>query len=180
MTPQQRYYRKNKERLLKESRERYHKNIEAEKRRAKRYHELNRNVIKKNRRLRTKQKRIQDPSFKLKSNISRRIRYVLKKNGSSKSGQSILQYLQYSIQDLKNHLEIQFESWMNWNNYGVYNVNVWKDNDTSTWTWQLDHIIPQVNLPYVSMEDDKFKKCWSLSNLRPLSSKENFIKGSRL
>lgn len=180
MTSQQRYYRKNRERLLKEGRERHHKNIEYQKSRAKRYHELNREAIKKNRRLRVKQKRIQDPSFKLKNNVSRRIRHVLKMNGSSKSGQSILQYLGYSIQDLKNHLELQFESWMNWNNYGNYSVNIWKDGDTSTWTWQLDHIIPQVNLPYDSMESDNFKKCWSLSNLRPLASKENFIKGSRL
>ena len=179
MTPQQRYYLKNKERLLKESRERYYKNIEAEKGRAKLYHELNKDAIKENRRLKAKQKRAQDPLFKLKSNVSRRIRYILKMNGSSKSGQSILKYLGYSIQDLKNHLELQFESWMNWNNYGTYNVSIWDDNDVSTWTWQLDHIIPQANLPYISMDDNNFKKCWSLSNLRPLASKENFIKGSR-
>jgi len=179
MTPQQRYYQKNRERLLKESRERYHKNIENEKKRANKYHHDNKNVIKEKRKVRAKEKRLVDPIFKLKSNISRRIRYILKVSNSSKSGQSILEYLGYSICDLKEHIGRQFESWMSWDNYGHYRINNWDDNDSSTWTWQIDHIIPQSKLLYTNMEDENFKKCWSLENLRPLSAKENFIKGNR-
>jgi hypothetical protein len=29
------------------------------------------------------------------------------------------------------------------------------------------------------MQDDNFSKCWSLGNLRPLSSKQNLIDGIR-
>jgi len=29
-----------------------------------------------------------------------------------------------------------------------------------------------------SMEDENFKKCWSLDNLRPLNSKQNILDGS--
>jgi hypothetical protein len=58
------------------------------------------------------------------------------------------------------NLEKQFEPWMNWQNHGVYKN--WDDNDQSTWTWQIDHIIPQSDLPYTSMEDENFKKCWAL------------------
>lgn len=30
------------------------------------------------------------------------------------------------------------------------------------------------------MEDEEFKKCWALSNLRPYSAKQNIIDGARL
>jgi 5-methylcytosine-specific restriction endonuclease McrA len=61
---------------------------------------------------------------------------------------------------------------MNWDNYGVYLKN--KDKK-----WHIDHIIPQSTLPYTNMEDENFKKCWALENLRPLESVENMKKGSK-
>lgn len=67
---------------------------------------------------------------------------------------------------------------MNWNNHGKYDSKTWDDNDSSTWTWQLDHIIPHSDLPYQSMTDENFLKCWALDNLRPLSSKQNLIDGT--
>ena len=60
---------------------------------------------------------------------------------------------------------------MSWDNWGPYV----KDNKT----WQIDHIIPQSKLVYTSMEDDNFKKCWALENLRPLESIENIKKGNK-
>ena len=91
---------------------------------------------------------------------------------------SCLKFLPYAIQQLKDHLEKQFESWMNWENQGKYIVNEWDDNNTKTWKWQIDHIMPQSDLPYKSMEDENFKICWALSNLRPLSAKQNLIDGT--
>ena len=67
---------------------------------------------------------------------------------------------------------------MNWQNKGSYRVKTWDDNDQTTWKWQIDHIIPQSDLPYTSMEDDNFKKCWALENLRPLSAKQNIFDGT--
>ena len=61
---------------------------------------------------------------------------------------------------------------MSWNNYGKYSSN----NET----WNIDHIIPQSLLPYSSMEEENFKKCWDLSNLRPLKSIENIRKSNKL
>lgn len=81
------------------------------------------------------------------------------------------------MDELKEHLEKQFECWMNWKNYGKYDSKVWIENDSSTWTWQIDHIIPQSTFKYTSMENEEFKKCWELNNLRPLSSKQNFMDG---
>ena len=83
------------------------------------------------------------------------------------------------MKELKSHIENQFEPWMTWNNQGLYNLHTWNDNDSATWTWQIDHIIPQSKLPFMSMEDENFKKCWALENLRPLSSKQNLIESAR-
>jgi hypothetical protein len=97
----------------------------------------------------------------------------------SKNKQSFIKYLEYSIEELRSHLESQFESWMTWDNYGSYKKDSWKDDNQSTWTWNIDHIIPQSTLPYTSMEDDNFKLCWALNNLRPYSSKQNLIDSVR-
>jgi hypothetical protein len=68
---------------------------------------------------------------------------------------------------------------MTWDNQGKYDRKNWDDNAPTTWTWNIDHIIPHSSLPYSSMEDDNFKKCWALNNLRPLSAKQNLIDGNR-
>jgi len=117
-----------------------------------------------------KNKRRTNPIFRLRRNISRAVRAGITKNGS------ISKTLSYSINDLKAHLEGQFESWMNWNNYGAYNNN-WNDDDMSTWTWNIDHIIPQSDLPYDSEHHLNFFKCWALGNLRPFPAKQNCVDG---
>jgi hypothetical protein len=125
-----------------------------------------------------RERKLTDISFKMSSNIRSLIKISIKRNGGSKNGNSCLKYLSYSLNELKNHLEKQFESWMTWDNWGIYDKNTWDDSNTSTWRWQLDHIIPQSDLPYKTMDDENFKKCWSLDNLRPYSAKLNVIEGS--
>ena len=125
----------------------------------------------------SKKKRKTDPCFNLRKNVSRLVVMMLKTSNGTKNGKSVLQYLPYNVQDLKNHIESLFEPWMNWENYGQYKVDHWDDNDPATWTWQIDHIIPQSDLRYFSMEEESFQKCWALSNLRPLSAKQNLLDG---
>jgi hypothetical protein len=108
-------------------------------------------------------------SNKLMKNISNHIRRGLKKMGFTKKRNSKYAFLSYSKLELINHLEAQWEPWMSWDNYGPYR----KDRRT----WQIDHIIPQSKLKYSSMEDEEFKKCWSLDNLRPLEAMKNIKKG---
>jgi hypothetical protein len=119
-------------------------------------------------------RRQSDPIFKLKESISSNIRLAINKNGNS-----IFKYLPYTIQELKDHLEKQFEPWMNWNNQGIYKLDTWDDNDQSTWVWNVDHIIPHSRFQYSSMEDQEFIDCWSLNNLRPYSAKQNVIDNNR-
>jgi hypothetical protein len=116
--------------------------------------------------------------FKLRTNMSNAINMALKSANGSKQGKSVMDFLSYDIEELKAHLESQFEPWMTWNNQGKYVAETWKDNDQSTWTWNIDHIIPQADLPFASMGDENFRKCWALSNLRPYSSKQNQLDGA--
>jgi hypothetical protein len=138
------------------------------------YDQRNKVEVRARKRKYVKQRRATDPIFRLRHNVSKSIRAMMKLN---KNDNSCKQYLPFSMDELKIHLENQFEPWMNWNNHGKYNSKTWNDNDPSTWTWQLDHIVPQSDLPYVSMKDENFKKCWSLDNLRPLNAKQNLIDG---
>ena len=89
----------------------------------------------------------------------------------------MLRYLPYTMDDLKRHLEAQFEPWMNWDNHGRYDPKTWDDNDPTTWTWQIDHKKPHSEFDYTTMDCQEFRDCWALSNLRPYSAKQNNIDG---
>jgi len=121
---------------------------------------------------RAKERYYIDPQIKIHQIFSKAIRNGLKKNCGSKRGSSILSKLPYTMQELKQHLESLFESWMNWENHGSYNSN--------HRTWQIDHIIPHSYFHYESMNCEEFQKCWALSNLRPLETIANIKKSNKL
>jgi len=143
----------------------------------KKYYLKNKKKILKKQQIKCKKRYNSDPNFRIRKCISKSISRHLNLSNSSKGGKSCLNYLPYSILELKIHLESLFEPWMNNNNYGLYMKKNWNDDDTTTWTWQIDHIVPHSEFKYTSMEDDAFKKCWSLDNLRPLSAKQNQFDG---
>ena len=118
-----------------------------------------------------------DPAFRLRKDVSRYINLALNSMDSSKLGKSIVDHLDYSFSELKAHIESKFEPWMNWQNWGRYDPKTWDDNNLATWAWQIDHIIPHSIFHYTSMEDEEFQKCWALTNLRPLSAKQNYLDG---
>lgn len=169
------YYEDNKEEKAAIDKAYYEKNKEKIKKRSREYSKNNRKQINK-----YKQDRMNtDVFYRLSHYVSTSINKKLKVNNGSKNNKSINYYLPYSIDQLKLHIEALFEPWMNWENHGAYNVNTWDDNDPATWTWNIDHIIPQSHLPYSSMEDENFRKCWALDNLRPLSAKQNVLDKNR-
>lgn len=170
---------KNKEKISEYQKQYDIDNKEKISERKRKYYLENKRQILNNHYLYNKNRRKIDSSYSLRMNISRAIRAQLKKNSSSKNNKSCLDNLEYSIKELKEHLEKKFEPWMTWNNYGNYKIKFWNDNDQSTWKWNIDHIISQSCLPYTSMQDENFKKCWTLSNLRPLSAKQNLLDGVR-
>lgn len=111
-----------------------------------------------------------DPLWKLRKNISIAIVNSLRQNKEV----SCFKKLPYSIKDLKEHLESQFEPWMTWENWGTA-----KDYSKNNRTWNIDHIVPQSKLKFNSLDDENFLKCWSLRNLRPLDAIENIRKSNK-
>jgi hypothetical protein len=144
---------------------------------AKAYRIANKKEIINQKNIYKKNKRNTDLQFKIRENISSSIRSAIKNSGLKKQFNSFLNYVDWDIIQLKDHLEKQFEPWMNWQNWGTYKAEEWDDNNQITWKWQIDHIIPQSDMIYTDMADENFKKCWSLSNLRPYSAKQNAIDG---
>jgi hypothetical protein len=172
------YYQNNKQDLLEYQVRYYSDNKEQITVRRARYRARNIQTIRASNKRRHQIRRFCDPIFRMRGNVSSLIRQTIKKNGGSKNYSSISQFLPYTIVQLKAHLESRFEPWMTWDNYGKYVFTTWNDHDPATWTWQLDHITPQAELPYTSLTDVNFQKCWSLNNLRPYSAKQNVLDGT--
>lgn len=173
------YVKQNKNKIAAKAHIEYLKNRDENLKYHKNYREKNKKKISEKKTIYTRQKLKTDMSFKLRRTLSSAVYIALKRNSSAKNNVSILKFLPYSMQELKEHLEKQFESWMNWNNWTNYNPKTWKDEDQTTWTWNIDHIIPQCDLKYTSMNEENFFKCWALSNLRPYNAKLNIIEQDR-
>lgn len=170
------WYQKNRDAVLVQQAEydASHKEQKAARNRA--WYQENKSKLRSGRAKYQRERIGRDPVFKLRARLSTAIYLVLKDN---KRGDSILKHLPYTMAELKIHLESQFEPWMTWENWGPYRLDIWHDQDSATWTWQIDHIIPHSKFEYQSMEDQKFRECWALENLRPYSAKQNVIDGDR-
>jgi hypothetical protein len=168
-----RYYYENKDDIAKKAHEEYLKNKPKYDLYHKEYRNKNKETITYKKKL-YEQKTKNNVNKKIRKRISNSVYQAIKRNKSVKKG-SILSKLPYTIQELRDHLEKQFEPWMNWDNWKQYNPKTWDDNDQSTWTWNIDHIEYQKDLLYDSMDHPNFLKCWDLSNLRPYNAKKNII-----
>lgn len=108
-----------------------------------------------------RQKRANDPMYRLRSSVSAYLYWCLKRG---KAGRRTEALLGYSIQDLKLHLERQFISGMSWENYGE---------------WHVDHIVPVASFSFQTADDPDFRACWALTNLRPMWAKDNIAKADK-
>ena len=100
-----------------------------------------------------------NPKIRLGRSIGALIYFSLRQRKAGRKWEDIVGY---SIQDLTKHLEKQFDSNMSWENYGSY--------------WWIDHIRPISLFDYEVSNDQEFKKCWALENLRPLEKITNIKK----
>lgn len=166
------YYKKNNDKITKRTKQYYEENIEYYKEYQKQWRQENKDEINEYQKIYIKNRRKNDPEYRLQKNISRSVRFILK---DKKGGQSVLKYLPYTMEELKNHIEKQFESWMTWENWGKYNPKTHAEKPT----WNLDHIIAHSKFKYDNMDCQEFKDCWALSNLQPLDARENIFKGNR-
>jgi len=110
-----------------------------------------------------REKRKTDPIFKLSCNIRSSIYTSLKENKLIKNSKTH-EILGCSFEQLKQHLESKFESWMNWDNYGKYNGEL-------NHGWDIDHIIP---ISTAVTEEDVIRLN-HYSNLQPLCSYVNRV-----
>lgn len=150
------YREKNKEKISDQAKE-YNKkwsknNLEYQKN----YREINHENIKLKRNKREKERKSEDLIYNLKTTISRSFRQSFKRNGYTKNSRTH-DILGCSFEELKVHLENKFESWMNWDNRGLYNGEL-------NYGWDIDHIIP---LSTAKTEED-IKKLNHYTNLQPL------------
>src|ERR1035437_6233935 len=148
----QEYYKINKEHILKESAEYYEANKDSVKKRHRKYNSENRDYMNEWER----NERETNPLFKLSKNIRRLVQFSFTRKGIKKDSKTT-KILGCSNQEFKEHIEKQFKSWMNWENYGAYKPNEKR-------TWNIDHIIP---LDSAKTEGDIIRLN-HYTNLRPL------------
>lgn len=151
------YYKEHKEEYIKRKQEWRKNNPDKDKEERKRYTENNREKLNKYHSNWKKEKREKDINYKIKENMSRRIRYELNTLLKGKKINSSLEYLGCSIDELKTYLESKFEDMFTWENYGDI--------------WHIDHIIPCSS--WNLSDDFENKCCWNYRNLQPLGASEN-------
>ncbi len=105
----------------------------------------------------TNRKKI-DPLYKLSIVMGRIVRDGLSRRNSKKTMRTI-EYVGLSPKDLALYLESKFESWMTWENYGLYNGEI-------NYGWDIDHIIPLSS----AETEDELVKLNHYTNLQPLCS----------
>lgn len=142
------YYIQNKKKLLKQNRQWQINNPEKVKMILKKASAKIRNTLK----------------GRLNDNISSGIYNSLRKG--SKAGRHWESLVNFTIDQLKKHLEKLFTPEMNWDNYGT--------------VWEIDHKIPIAVFSFDKPEHIDFRLCWSMKNLQPLEIKKNISKGAKL
>ena len=105
-----------------------------------------------------KQKRANDPFYKIKMNISSRISDIIR---GKTSRIRTMELLGCSREEFINYIELKFIDGMNWENYGKKG-------------WQVDHIKP-VSL-FNLLDEKELRLCFHYTNLQPLWWYDNLKK----
>lgn len=167
-------YRKNNTELKKETNKKYReknkekhneynkKYREQNKEKIKQYREENKEKIKQYNYEYKKNRNNNDPIFRLIKNVRQSITRSIKNKGFKKNSKSE-QILGCTFEQFKEHMETQFEPWMNWDNYGKYKKDVFN------YGWDIDHKTP---ISISETVEDVYKNN-HYTNLQPLCSKVN-------
>ena len=147
------YYINNKEHILKRSKNWYEKNKDRKVRVAKEWNNKNIIELRKKKLIYRKNKRVSDPSFRLRENIQKRISRLLKFSGAEKTITS-RELTGLSKDELRKYIQSKFEAGMCWDNYGFGGDK-----------WHVGHILPCELFNFLDERQQKI--CWHFSNLRP-------------
>ena len=167
------YYENNKVKIAENHKKYYDEHKEEiainRKDRDKEYYEENKKEIIEYQINYQKEKKKNDPLFKLRHNFSSRMNSLLKNMNCTKDNLKFYDYIGCTKHELKKYIEKQFNEFMNWNNHG---------NDYSDYnkTWEYDHIIP------ISIANTKEQIIIlnNYINFRPFCSLSNLQKNNRI
>lgn len=108
-----------------------------------------------------KKNKREDPLYVFQQSISSMIRKSFRRKNLNKKGKTNF-ILGCSYDEFLIYIESQFESWMTWENRGLY-------NGTFNYGWDIDHKIPLST----AKTQDELIKLNHFSNLQPLCSHYN-------
>ena len=108
-----------------------------------------------------KERKKNDPVFKLRCYLSRTFSDVLRENKFTKKSKTT-DILGCSFEEFKEHIESQWEDWMTWDNYGNPEDGIIEPNKT----WDLDHIMPIAS----AVTEKDIIRLNHYTNLQPLCS----------
>ncbi len=157
-----RYYQNNKEKILQQRKESYEKNkelIRGNKEKLNLYKKEWRNRNKESLSSKIKDKKKNNPLYKLSDSIRTLIWISTNKIGYTKSSKTS-EILGCSFENFKSHIESLFIEDMSWDNHGE---------------WHLDHKTP---ISWAKTEDEVYKLN-HYTNFQPLWSKDNLSKGNK-
>lgn len=152
------YYNNNKEKVS----EYYHENKDAISEKMKVYREENNEKFRKYNLKYSKDRRKEDPRFKVEDTLRKRIAIAIKRQYTKKAYSSV-ELLGCTPKEAREHIEKQFVEGMTWDNYPE---------------WHVDHIIPCSFFDLTKPEQQK--ECFNYTNLQPLWAIDNMKKGCKL
>lgn len=156
------YYEVNKDTISEKKKEYVKKNIDHVKKTRQEYYQNNKEVLRSKANEREKIKLKTDPLFKLMKSIRSTISVSIRKMGYRKNTRTHF-ILGCTFDEFKAHIESLWESWMTWDNYGIYEKNKYNVG------WDFDHIIPVSS----AVTEDDVIRLNHYTNIRPLCSKVN-------
>jgi len=104
-----------------------------------------------------------DPTYRLRLLLARRLHHTITGHKGRKTFGDVI--IEYTVEDLKRHLERQFVAGMTWNNYGR--------------KWHIDHILPLRSFNIQGPDCPELKAAFALTNLRPLWAEDNVRKQAK-
>lgn len=154
------WYLKNREVISDKNRKKLEENRDEINKKAKERRDKNKDYYNKLNRQYIKNRKENDPLYRLTCSIRTLITQSFKSKYTKKSKKTI-EILGCTFETFKEHIESKFTDEMNWDNYADY--------------WELDHIIPVS----WALNEDEIVKLNHYTNFQPLYWRDNISKGNR-
>lgn len=153
-------YEWSKEKARRKSLEIYH-NLTEEQRAIHNARWKNRDKIERLKYLREwkRERRNNDPTYRIIEGFRSRLSAIAR--GKTQRTKDLIGC---SSSEFRKYLQSQFKRGMSWDNYGTY--------------WHVDHILPCASFDHT--DERQIAQCWHWTNLRPLKSSDNLIKGCKI